>query len=115
MAVRDDAFDCVICVHVLEHIRDDRRALDEIARILRPGGTALIMVPFAPVPETREYDAPNPLIFDHVRDYSINDFRDRLGAFDVEEVTPRDLMSDEERRRCRVGDHQVVYRCRPRK
>jgi len=39
------AFDVILCSHVLEHVEDDRAALLEIARVLRPGGTALILVP----------------------------------------------------------------------
>ena len=42
----NDTFDIVLCVHVLEHVMDDRRALAEIYRVLkRPGGLAIIMVP----------------------------------------------------------------------
>ncbi|MGC4118195.1 MAG: methyltransferase domain-containing protein [Myxococcales bacterium] len=40
-----DSFDGILCIHVLEHIRDDRRALAEIHRVLHPGGWALIAVP----------------------------------------------------------------------
>lgn len=95
MAVWDDVFDGLVCIHVLEHIVNDRRALEEIARILKPGVTALIMVPFAPVPETHEFDAPNPLICNHFRDYSINDFPERLSGLDVEEIAPHDIMTEE--------------------
>jgi ubiquinone/menaquinone biosynthesis C-methylase UbiE len=28
----------VICIHVLEHMPEDRKALSELARIIRPGG-----------------------------------------------------------------------------
>ena len=45
LAYPDRRFDLVICSHVLEHVRDDRRALAEIARVLRPGGHAVIVVP----------------------------------------------------------------------
>lgn len=38
-------FDAVICVHVLEHIPDDRRAIGELYRVLKPGGRALVAVP----------------------------------------------------------------------
>lgn len=41
----DGRFDAVICSHVLEHVEDDGRALGEIARVLAPGGWALLLVP----------------------------------------------------------------------
>ena len=40
----DASFDCVVCSHVLEHV-DDRKALNEVFRVLKPGGIALIMLP----------------------------------------------------------------------
>ncbi len=40
-----DTFDVVICNHVLEHIPDDKAAMREILRILKPGGWAMLMVP----------------------------------------------------------------------
>ena len=39
-------FDCVYASHVLEHIREDRVALSEIRRILKPGGLAILPLPF---------------------------------------------------------------------
>jgi SAM-dependent methyltransferase len=45
LAFADGRFDLVICSHVLEHIEDDRTALAEFARVLRPGGRAVIAVP----------------------------------------------------------------------
>lgn len=41
----NESFDKVICSEVLEHIPDYRGALQEIARILKPGGVAAISVP----------------------------------------------------------------------
>jgi SAM-dependent methyltransferase len=41
----DDAFDVILINHVLEHIPDDMRALGEVRRILRPGGTLVLGVP----------------------------------------------------------------------
>jgi SAM-dependent methyltransferase len=38
-------YDLVLSHEVLEHVRDDRRAMREIARVLRPGGRAVIFVP----------------------------------------------------------------------
>ena len=42
----EEEFDVVLCSHVLEHVDDDRGALAEVARVLRPGGAALLLVPF---------------------------------------------------------------------
>jgi SAM-dependent methyltransferase len=41
----DDAFDLVVCNHVLEHVPDDRAALAELARVTAPGGVAVVSVP----------------------------------------------------------------------
>ena len=41
----DQSFDIVICSHVLEHIHEDTKAISEIARVLKPQGEALILVP----------------------------------------------------------------------
>ena len=41
----DNSFDVVICSEVLEHISDDRKALHELARVLRPGGHLVVSVP----------------------------------------------------------------------
>ena len=45
MPFGDGAFDRVIAAEVLEHILDDQRAMNELARVLRPGGLAAITVP----------------------------------------------------------------------
>ncbi len=41
----DRSFDHVIAAEVLEHIPDDRTAIQEIARVLKPGGTLAVSVP----------------------------------------------------------------------
>ncbi len=40
--------DTVVCLNVLEHIKDDRMALANIRHCLRPGGAAIILVPQGP-------------------------------------------------------------------
>ena len=45
MPFGNGSFDTVIAAEVLEHIPDDQRAIDEIARVLRPGGIAAVTVP----------------------------------------------------------------------
>jgi ubiquinone/menaquinone biosynthesis C-methylase UbiE len=46
----DASFDKVLMTEVLEHIRDDRRALREIFRILKPGGILALSVPHTNYP-----------------------------------------------------------------
>jgi SAM-dependent methyltransferase len=59
MPYGDQAFDLVLCSHVLEHVPDDRAAIAEIHRVLRPGGTAIIVVPIK-VDRTEEFIDPSP-------------------------------------------------------
>jgi SAM-dependent methyltransferase len=43
----DGTFDAWVCSHVLEHVPDDRRAMSELRRILKPGGWGLLVVPIS--------------------------------------------------------------------
>lgn len=44
--VDDASFDHVICLNTLEHVYDPRPMLEDVLRVLKPGGTAYITVPF---------------------------------------------------------------------
>ncbi len=46
MDFQSESFDIVIANHVLEHVEEDRQALSEIFRVLRPGGFAVLQTPF---------------------------------------------------------------------
>ena len=48
LPLRSNCLELVIAFDVLEHLEDDSAAASEIARVLRPGGTALITVPADP-------------------------------------------------------------------
>ena len=88
-------FDVVLCSHVLEHVVDDAAAIGELRRVLRPGGTALVLVPLVPgvektvedpaavTPEQRLRTFGQP---DHVRIYAERDVTGRLRAGGFEEV-----------------------------
>ena len=43
--IADGEFDAVICNHIMEHVEDDRKAMRELYRILRPGGWGIILSP----------------------------------------------------------------------
>jgi SAM-dependent methyltransferase len=44
----DDTFDVILCSHVIEHVPDDRKAMSELFRVMKPGGWGLIEVPYDP-------------------------------------------------------------------
>jgi SAM-dependent methyltransferase len=50
----DASHDLIVCLHVLEHVPEDRKAISELFRVLRPGGKAIIQVPPSPFEETLE-------------------------------------------------------------
>lgn len=96
MPFRDEAFDLIICSHVLEHVDDDIAAMKEMVRVLSRGGVAMVLVPFADSPVTDEdptADADERIArfgqADHVRLYG-RDVLDRLrgAGFEVEVVGP---------------------------
>lgn len=70
MPFEDGRFDAVLCNHVLEHVSDDIQAMKEIRRVLKPGGWAILQIPFfSPVPDVT------------FEDHSITDKREREKIF----------------------------------
>src|SRR4051812_5703377 len=101
----DHSFDVVVCSHVLEHVPDDRKALKELRRVLRPDGVAYIQVPYvANVGTDEDPSVTDPRErerrfgqFDHIRTYGA-DLPDRLRepGFRVEELRPTRNMAPDE-------------------
>jgi SAM-dependent methyltransferase len=100
-----DAFDIVICSHVLEHIPDDAMAMREILRILKPGGEALLLTPLAMdgrgTEEDPSIDDPGERHrrfgqWDHVRIYGRDDFLARMAAAGFETTVFRPFESHPE-------------------
>lgn len=88
LAFRSDTFDLVVASHVLEHIPDDRTAVEEVLRVLKPGGVAVLPVPVVHDGPTVEYDRPNPLEEMHVRAPG-RDYFDRFSEIGFEVVLRR--------------------------
>ncbi len=113
----DNEFDYIFAFHVLEHIPDDIKAMKELYRVLKPGGTAYLSVPL--VANFREdLSITNPeertRLFgqhDHVRAYDLEKFVERLGlaSFNTEMVSspaafPKQLAD------AKLGDRIVLAR-----
>jgi len=80
----DNSFDVIYCSHVLEHVPADRTAMRELARVLKPGGWAVLAVPITRQQTLEDArvtsQADRTRLFgqsDHVRAYGA-DFADRL-------------------------------------
>lgn len=75
----DESFDYVVSFQVIEHISNDKRFIEEVRRVLRPGGKFIVSTPNKPMSLTR-----NPW---HVREYRPEQLRALLSAFSaVEEL-----------------------------
>ena len=97
---KDHTYDLVLCNHVLEHIPNDRKAMKELYRVLKKGGTLIAQVPLE---ETRANTFEDDSIvdykertkvfgqYDHVRVYG-RDYYDRLVQVGFR-VTAVDLLS----------------------
>ncbi|MBQ5725919.1 MAG: class I SAM-dependent methyltransferase [Alistipes sp.] len=118
----DGEFDAVICNHILEHVEDDRKAVREIFRILRPGGWAVLL---APVDLGREHTFEDDTItdpaertrifgqYDHRRIYG-RDYAKRLAeaGFEVYDENYRErFLAKEQRLYALPDDHiYIVYK-----
>ena len=103
----DLSFDCILANHVLEHIPEDQKAMAEIYRTLKTGGTGVITVP---VNEKLNRTYENPVIvspedrekhfgqWDHVRTYAL-DIKERFeqAGFKVKINRYSDNFSKEEK------------------
>lgn len=54
--IKDSSFDGFVAIHVLNHVKDDEAALREIHRILKPGGIAMITVPYREDENTQQLE-----------------------------------------------------------
>lgn len=82
----DNSFDVIICNHVLEHIIDDKKAMSELYRVMKPKGWGIIQVPMKNSLEKtyEDFTITDPKErqkhfgqYDHVRWYGM-DYFDRL-------------------------------------
>ena len=78
LPIKDGAFDLIFCLDLLEHIGNDRRALEEIFRVCRKGGFILITVPAFQF-LWGEQDEIN----EHVRRYTAKELTAKIGSSDL--------------------------------
>jgi len=118
---KDNEFDVILCNHVLEHIPDDTKAMQELYRILKPGGMGVFQIPQdLNRANTFEDDAitdkkERARIFgqyDHVRVYG-RDYFDKLRTigFKVEEVDYTNNIAPEFVQKYRLAKGEIIPVC----
>jgi predicted SAM-dependent methyltransferase len=101
----DNSFDIIFCNHVLEHIEDDKKAMSELYRVLKPKGLGIFQIPqdlslnetYEDFSITSEEERKKHFgQYDHVRVYG-KDYFDRLRAvgFTVNEIDYTNTLSPE--------------------
>jgi SAM-dependent methyltransferase len=101
---KDNEFDLILCNHVLEHIPDDKKAMQELYRVMKVGGLGIFQIPQDLNRETtfEDYSITNKKErakifgqYDHVRIYG-RDYFDKLRSigFKVDEVDYTSKLSE---------------------
>ncbi|MGB5553362.1 MAG: methyltransferase domain-containing protein [Flavobacteriaceae bacterium] len=114
----DNTYDVILCNHVLEHIPDDTKAMQELFRIMKPGGWGIFQIPQDLKREKTFED--NAIIdkkerakifgqYDHVRIYG-RDYFDKLRTigFQVEAVDYTADLSSEEIEKYRLAKGELI-------
>lgn len=118
---QDNSFDFILCNHVLEHIPDDTKAMQELFRILKPDGTAILQIP---QDLNREITFEDDSItdakeraeifgqYDHLRVYG-KDYFNKLRSigFNVMEVDYTNNFSENEIEKYRLAKDEIIPVC----
>ena len=115
----DNSFDVILCSHVLEHVVDDRKAMRELFRVLKPGGWGILQVPILRDKTFEDLSIVSPedreRIFgqkDHVRIYG-RDYKDRLeeAGFTVKVDGYVRELGDDKIKKHGLSEDQDIYFC----
>ena len=118
-----DSIDVIICNHLLEHVENDRLAMQELHRVMKPGGWGIFLVPEDRERETTFED--DSIVdakertrlfgqYDHRRIYG-RDYDDRLreAGFEVERSDFARRLTEWEKRLYSPGEDDLVIVRKP--
>ncbi len=119
---QDNQYDVIFCNHVLEHIPNDTKAMQELYRVLKPGGIAILQIP---QDLNREVTFEDDTItdpkerakifgqYDHVRVYGRDYFEKlRTIGFAVDEIDYTTILSSKEVDLYRLASGEILPVCR---
>ena len=118
---KENQFDVILCNHVLEHIPNDKKAMQELFRVLKPGGWAILQVPLdSKRLKTFQDDTitdPKERMrvfgqYDHVRLYGM-DYFEKLekSGFSTQAIIYAEELTSEEITRFGVVSHEIIPVC----
>lgn len=122
LPIKNDSYDFILCNHVLEHIVDDEKAMKELYRVLKKGGTGIFQVPLnmSNKQTYEDFTITDPKErnkafgqYDHVRVYGM-DFFERLKnvGFKVEKCEYTSKLSEEEKTKYCLPKKEIIPVCR---
>lgn len=118
---KDNSYDVIFCNHVLEHIENDKQAMSELYRVLKPGGWGIFQIP---QDSNKEDTYENSLItspeerrehfgqYDHVRIYGLDYFKrlEKIG-FVVEQFKTTNHFSEKEIKKYSLMKNEILPIC----
>ncbi|MFD1063176.1 class I SAM-dependent methyltransferase [Winogradskyella litorisediminis] len=114
----DNSYDIILCNHVLEHIPDDTKAMQELYRVIKPGGWGIFQIPqdlnrdVTFEDDTIINKAERAKIFgqyDHVRVYGRDYFNKlRSVGFKVDEVDYTSQLSKKEIEKYCLANGEII-------
>ncbi len=122
LPIKNDSYDFILCNHVLEHIVDDEKAMKELYRVLKKGGTGIFQVPLnmSNKQTYEDFTITDPKErnkafgqYDHVRVYGM-DFFERLKnvGFKVEKCEYTSKLSEEKKTKYCLPKKEIIPVCR---
>ena len=119
----EESFDYIICSHVLRFVLDEKKAIQELYRILKPQGTALVLtlidVNNPCTFETNLADSPETRLQSYMDADACRlhgaDFSQRLqeGGFQVEIIDYAANLGEEKRKKYALGNgmRELIFKC----
>ena len=122
LPLEDNTYDFILCNHVLEHVYDDLKAMSELYRVLKKGGTGIFQIPIDLKRENTYEDNSIKSIkernkafgqYDHVRIYGM-DYFERLNSvgFSVKKVKYANKLSDKEITKYCLSPNEIIPVCK---